>query len=349
MEVKKHKFGVLSNGQKVQLFTISNDTMSFSVTNYGCNITSLIVPSAKDSERKGQKDDILLGYSTIDGYKKDTHVFLGATVGRFANRIANAKFTLNGNEYKLDQNDGNNCLHSGFNGYNKMIWEAKKIETTTEVGVCFSRFSPDGEQGFPGNVTLKVSYTLTNDNEIFIRYEAVSDQDTPLNLTNHAYYNLAGDGRGNVINHTIMINADSYVVVGEDAIPTGEIKNLKNTEFDFTDPKLIGKDIEAIGGYDHNYCLNSGTETTHLCAIVTEPTSKRKMTVYTSEPGVQFYTGNYLNIDYGKNGKRYKKHDGFCLETQKYPDSPNQPLFPNCILKKGQTFTSTTIHKFETF
>ena len=347
MEVKKQKFGLFSNGQKVHLYTVSNDTMSFSVTNYGGTLTSIIVPSAIDSERKGQKDDILLGYSTLEGYFKEPNVYFGATVGRFANRIANAKFSLNGTEYKLDQNDGNNCLHSGFDGYHKMIWDAKKIETTTEVGVCFSRFSPDGEQGLPGNVTLKVSYTLTNDNEFFIRYEAVSDQDTPLNLTNHAYYNLAGEGKGNIHNHTMMINADSYVLVGKDSIPTGEIKNLKNTEFDFTEPKLIGKDIEAVWGYDHNYCINQSNEALQLCAEVSEPTSKRKMTVYTSEPGVQFYTGNYLNIDCGKNGKTYKMHAGFCLETQKYPDSPNQPNFPNCILKKGQTFTSTTVHKFE--
>ena len=349
MEVKKAKFGLLSNGTKVHLYTVSNDMMSFSVTNYGCTLTSIIMPSAKDSERKGQKDDIVLGYPSLDGYLRDSFTCFGSVVGRVANRIAQAKFTLNGMEYKLDQNIGENCLHSGFDGYHKMVWTAKKIETSTEVGVCFSRLSVDGEQGFPGNLMLKVSYTLTNDNEIFIRYEAVCDQDTPLNLTNHAYYNLAGEGRGNVHNHSIMINADAYVLVDDNSIPTGEVKPLKNTEFDFTAHKLIGKDIETVWGYDHNYCLCSGSENVHLCAEVTEPTSRRKMTVFTSEPGVQFYTGNYLNIDSGKSGKRYKKHDGFCLETQKYPDSPNQPTFPSCILKKGQTFMSTTVHKFELY
>lgn len=349
MNVKKQKFAVLSSGEKVHLYTVSNDTMSFSVTNYGCIITSIIVPSAVDSERKGQNDDIVLGYSTFDGFMRDPDACFGAVVGRFANRIANAQFTLNGKEYNLDKNDGPNCLHSGFSGYNKMLWNAEEIETSTEVGVCFSRLSVDGEQGFPGNVVIKVSYTLTNDNEIFIRYEAISDQDTPLNLTNHAYFNLAGEGRGNVHNHTMMINSDSYVVVGEHTIPTGEMRNLIGTEFDFTSPKLIGQNIEAIWGYDHNYCLKEGSEPLELrlCAEVTEPTSKRKMTVFTTEPGVQFYTGNYLNVACGKNGKSYKMHDAFCLETQKYPDSPNQPTFPNCILKRGETFTSITMHKFE--
>ncbi len=347
MEIKKRKFAILSNGEKVHLYTISNDTMSFSVMNYGATLTSIILPSAIDSERKGQKDDVILGFSTMEGYIQDPTSCFGATVGRFANRIANAKFSLNGIEYKLDQNDGTNCLHSGFDGYHRMIWQAKTINTTSEAGVCFSRQSVDGEQGFPGNVTVKVRYTLTNDNELIISYEAVSDQDTPLNLTNHAYFNLAGEGRGNILDHTMMINADSYVIVGDNTIPTGEIRNLANTEFDFTSPKLISKDIGSMFGYDHNYCLKAGKEPIHLCAEVTEPSSKRKMTIFTTEPGVQFYTGNYLATECGKNGKKYKKHEGFCLETQKYPDTPNQPSFPNCILKKGQTYTSTTVHKFE--
>ncbi len=349
MKIKKQRYAVLSNGEKVALYTISNDFMSFSVTNYGCIITSIIVPSAPESERKGQKDDIVLGYSTLDGYIGDTGTYFGAFVGRFANRIANAKFTLNDKEYTLDANNGKHSLHGGFDGYNRMVWKAKEISTQEGIGVCFTRKSLDGEQGFPGTVKMKVSYILTKKNQIIMHYEAKTDADTPINLTNHSYYNLKGSGKGDITSHVMMINADKYLPVRDDLIPTGELASVINTPFDFNAPKEIGKDISKSGGYDHCYCLNKGKDKLHLCAEVREPSSRRVMTVHTDQIGVQFYSGNFLDIACGKNGLKYEKHTGFCLETQCYPDSPNQPNFPSCILKKGREYTSTTIHKFDVY
>ncbi len=347
MKIKEQRFGTLSNGEKVYLYTISNDTMSFSVTNYGCIITSIIVPSSTDSDRKGRKDDIVLGYSTLDGYIKDTSTYFGSFVGRFANRIANSTFCLNGIDYSLDVNNGKHSLHGGFDGYNRMVWKAEAIKVKGGKGVCFTRTSHDGEQGFPGNVKLKVSYILTKSNEIVMNYEAKTDADTPINLTNHSYYNLKG--RGDVLSHNMMINADHYLPVGSELIPTGEIASVQDTAFDFRKPKTVGKDIKTAGGYDHCFCLNGGKDGLRLCAEVKEPTSKRVMTVYTDQIGVQFYSGNFLDIECGRNGLPYKKHTGFCLETQCYPDSPNQPDFPSCILKKGKTYTSTTVHKFDIY
>ncbi len=347
MKIKKQRFATLSTGEKVSLYTISNDQMSFSVTNYGCIITSIIVPSSTDSERKGKKDDIVLGYSTFDGYIQDPNTYVGSFVGRYANRIANSAFTLNGVDYKLDKNNGKNCLHGGFDGYNRMVWKSETIKTKDGKGVCFTRTSPNGEQGFPGNVKLKVSYILTRTNEIIMTYDAKSDADTPLNLTNHSYFNLKG--LGDVSKHTILINANNYLPVDAELIPTGEIKDVAGSPFDFRTPKTIGQDLKASGGYDHCYCLNKTKNGLTLCAEVKEPTSKRVMTVYTDQIGVQFYTGNSLSVDCGKNGIPYKKHGGFCLETQCYPDSPNQPKFPSSILKKGKTYTTTTIHKFDIY
>ncbi len=347
MKIKKQKFAVLSNGKKVNLYTISNGSMSFSVTNYGCIITSIVVPSAPDSQRKGKKDDIVLGYSTLDGYIKDSSTYFGSFVGRFANRIANAKFTLNGTEYTLDVNNGKHNLHGGFDGYNRMVWKAKEVATKDGIGICFTRISPDGEQGFPGNLKMKVTYILTNKNQIIMHYEAKTDADTPINLTNHGYYNL--QGKGDISKHIMMINADKYLPVNAELIPTGILAAVEKTPFDFTSPKEIGADIAKAGGYDHCYCLKDGKDALKLCAEVREPTSKRVMTVHTDQIGVQFYSGNFLDIECGKNGVKYAKHNGFCLETQCYPDSPNQPSFPSCILKKGKTYTSTTVHKFDVY
>ncbi len=347
MKVKKQRFAMMGNGKKVHLYTVSNDTMSFSVTNYGCIITSIVVPSSTDSERKGKSDDIVLGYSTFDKYIEDTSTYFGSFVGRFANRIAKSTFSLNGVDYALDANNGKNSLHGGFEGYNRMIWKAKTISTKEGTGVCFSRTSPDGEQGFPGTLKMKVYYLLTNKNEIIMRYEAKTDADTPVNLTNHSYYNLKGNG--NIGSHTMMINADTYLPVNAELIPTGEKKAVEGTAFDFRKPKAISKDIKEANGYDHCFCLNTTKDGVRLCAEVKEPTSKRVMTVYTDQIGVQFYSGNFLDIKCGRNGVAYEKHNGFCLETQSYPDSPNQPNFPSSILKKGNIYTSTTIHKFDLY
>lgn len=346
MKIVKKRFGMLSNGQKVDLYTVSNETMSFSVTNYGCILTSIVVPSSNDSEREGKKDDIVLGYSTLEGYLNDTATYFGAFVGRVANRIAYSKFTLNGTEYTLDANNGEHSLHGGVDGYNRMVWKAKTIQTKTGAGVSFRRTSPDGEQGFPGKLKIEVNYILTKKNEIIMHYRAKTKADTPINLTNHSYYNLAGQGRGDILSHNMLINADSYLPVNEGLIPTGKIEPVKNTAFDFRSEKIINKDFTKSGGYDHCFCLNTTKDTLHVCAEVTEPTSGRTMSVYTNQIGVQFYSGNFLDVKSGKNGVPYIKNTGFCLETQCYPDAPNQKNFPSCIMHPDKAYESTTIHKF---
>ncbi len=347
MFIKKQVFSVLSNGEKVYLYTIKNSRMSFSVTNYGCTITSIIVPSAIDSTRKGAKDDVVLGYSNFDSYLQDKNTYFGSIVGRFANRIANAKYTLNRKTYTLDANNkGKHFLHGGFDGYNKMLWKASIIYSLNEAGVCFTRRSVDGEQGFPGNVDLQVSYTLTHDSKLIMKYTAKTDADTPINLTNHTYFNLSGNPRKDVSEHTLMINADQFLSVNKDLIPNGKIETVSKKPFDFRTFKPIGKDLEAVGGYDHCYSLNNKDDLVHLCAEVREPTTKRVMTVHTNQPGVQFYSGNFLDVQYGKNGIPYAKHAGFCLETQRFPDSPNHANFPSSILKVGDEYVSTTIYKF---
>ncbi len=346
MFIKKQLFSVLSNGEKVYLFTVKNSRMSFSVTNYGCIITSIVVPSAIDSQRKGEKDDIVLGYSTFENYIHGAHSYFGSIVGRYANRIGNAKFSLNRKTYTLDANNGKHSLHGGFNGYNRMLWDAKMIYTLNEAGVCFTRRSIDGEQGFPGNVDLQVSYVLTHDSKLIMKYTAKTDAETPINLTNHSYFNLTGNPRNDITEHTLMINADQYLAVTKDLIPNGKIENVSKKALDFRTFKPIGKDIETIGGYDHCYVLNNKDDLVHLCAEVREPTTKRVMTVHTNQPGVQFYSGNFLNIPSGKNGVPYAKHSGFCLETQRFPDSPNHANFPSSLLKVGDEYVSTTIYKF---
>lgn len=349
MEVKKQIFGRVGTGKKVYLYTISNGRLSFSVTNYGCIITSILAPSASDSLCKGKQDDIVLGYSTLDGYLQDSSTYFGALVGRVANRMANAQFTLHEKEYKLDANNGTHTLHGGFSGYNRMVWKSKAVRTKNSAGVSFWRTSPDGEQGFPGKVKIEVRYILTNENEIIMQYRAKTRADTPLNLTNHSYYNLAGQGKGDILSHGMHINADAYLPVNEELIPTGIIKPVAETAFDFRTEKPISKDFATVGGYDHCFCLNKGGKDMHMCAEVTEKTSKRKMTVYTNQPGVQFYSGNFLDIASGKNGMSYKENTGFCLETQQYPNAPNQKDFPSCILHSGELYESITIHKFDVY
>lgn len=349
MKVVKQRFSMLSNGQKVHLYTVSNATMSFSVTNYGCIITSIVVPSSADSKRGGKKDDIVLGYSTLEGYINDSSTYFGAFVGRVANRIANAKFKLNGKKYSLDANNGEHSLHGGFDGYNRMVWKSKAIQTKTGVGVSFSRTSPSGEQGFPGKLKIEVSYILTKKNEIIMHYYAKTKADTPINLTNHSYYNLAGQGSGDILSHNMLINADSYLPVDAGLIPTGIIEPVVNTAFDFRSEKTISEDFVKSGGYDHCFCINTNKDSLHLCAEVKESTSGRVMSVYTDQPGVQFYSGNFLDVKSGKNGVPYTKNTGFCLETQRYPDSPNQKDFPSCILHAGEVYESTTIHKFDVY
>jgi aldose 1-epimerase len=342
MEVKEFKFARLSDGSKVHLYTVNNGSMSFSVTDYGCTITSIKTP-----DKNGNIQDIALGYSTFDGYLHDDK-FFGVFVGRFANRIANAKFSLNGADFKLDKNDGDNCLHSGYDSYNKKIWKAEITETKRGSGVRFTRISPDGEQGFPGTVKIEVIYLLNNQNEIMCRYRAISDKDTPINLTNHSYFNLKGEGSGDVLNHDLTLACDSFLELDDGSIPTGRILSVENTPFDFRTTKKIGDDIsKTVNGYDHNFCINQNGRRVTSFAKVSESSSGRKMTVSTNQPGVQFYTGNYLGGDFGKNGHSYAKHSGFCLETQQYPDAPNKKDFPSCILKANDLFEAVTTYSFE--
>lgn len=342
MKIKKRSFGVLSSGQKASLYTISNCEMSFSVTNFGCTITSIIVPSPK-----GKKDDIVLGYSTLEGYTRNTPYF-GTLVGRYANRIANARFKLDGVSYDLTANDNGNCLHGGKPGYHKMIWKAEPFSNAREAGVVFKRTSESGEQGFPGTVDLQVSYSLTTQNDIIIRYTAKTDAATPVNLTNHTYFNLAGHDAGSILDHQVQLFCDRYTPVDGKMIPTGKILEVAGTPFDFRSPKAIGKDIGLVsGGYDHNWEINRAGDGPHPVAGVFDPLSGRAMTVYSTQPGVQFYTGNFLNDEPGKNGEKYGKNSGFCLETQHFPDSPNRPEFPDSILMPGNQYRHQTIWHFD--
>lgn len=342
MKIKKRTFGLLSNGRKVSLFTISNRDMSFSVTNYGCIITSIMVP-----DKKGCEADIALGYSTLEGYIANP-VFFGCLVGRFANRIAGGKFSLGGVEYELDKNDNGNCLHSGRLGYHRMLWKAKPFSNSKEAGVVFYRTSPDGEQGFPGELDMKVRYSLTANNDIVISYSAKTDAPTPVNLTNHTYFNLGGHDSGTILNHSVQLFADRYVPVDGAAIPVGEIRDVAGSPFDFRSPKEIAKHINDVpGGYDHTWEINRAGDTPNPVAGIFDPESGRAMTVYSTQPGVQFYTGNFLSDVEGKNGVVYGKNDGLCLETQHFPDSPNRSDFPDSILLPGDRYRHETIWHFD--
>lgn len=341
MKIRKRPFGTLSTGQKVSLFTISNSEMSFSVTNYGCNITSILVP-----DQIGQKD-LVLGYSTLEGYIVNAS-YLGCIVGRFANRIANAAFTLGGTTYPLTANNNGHCLHGGKPGYHKMVWKAEPFTNSKEAGVMFRRISPAGEQGFPGNLDLRVSYSLTAKNDIILRYSVKTDEPTPVNLTNHTYFNLAGHDAGSVLDHKVQLFADRYVPVDADAIPISDAIDVAGTPFDFRSPKAIGKDIASVpGGFDHNWEINRAGDALNPVAGVYEPISGRTLTVYSTQPGVQFYTGNYLSNLIGKDGAIYEKHGGLCLETQHFPDSPNRIAFPDSILLPGDNYRQQTIWHFD--
>jgi aldose 1-epimerase len=343
MNILKEPFGTPINGQEVFLFTLSNQRMIVKITTYGGIITSIIVP-----DRRGKLADVALGFYSLESYLKKPPYF-GAIIGRYGNRIAGGKFTLNGVEYILAKNDGKNHLHGGKIGFDKVIWAAEAIETPKEVGVKLTYLSKDGEEGYPGNLATMVQYLLNDQNELIIRYEARTDKPTVVNLTNHTYFNLAGEGSGDILGHEIQINADSYTAVAKGLIPTGELKAVSGTPFDFTTPKTIGARIQEIkNGYDHNYVLNQKKpgELTPA-AQVHEPVSGRKLEVFTTEPGIQFYTGNFLNGKLkGKSGRRYQKHGAFCLETQHFPDSPNHPEFPTTVLNPGETYRQETIYKF---
>jgi len=347
--VQEQPFGT-QDGRPVHLYTLTNSHgVEIKAMNYGGIIVSIKVP-----DRKGQLADIVLGHDKLEGYIPNPPYF-GAIVGRYANRIANGEFTLDGKTYHLPKNDGPNTLHGGTDKtFNKVVWDAEPLKSKT--GVAFSYLSHDGDDGFPGNLHMKVTYTLTDTNELVIDYEATTDKATPINVSQHSYFNLKGQGDGDILDHEIMINADRFTPVDKNLIPTGELRPVKGTPFDFTKSTRIGSRIDdnneqlVLGhGYDHNFVINRKGSGLVLAARVYEPTTGRVLEVSTTQPGVQFYTGNFLDGTItGKDDKVYKRRYGLCLETQHFPDSPNHPSFPNTILKPGEKFHQTTVFKFST-
>jgi aldose 1-epimerase len=346
--LKKEDFGKV-DGQKIELFVLTNrNGVEAKIITYGGALVSLKVP-----DRNGRFDDVVLGYDNLDGYLKGSS-FFGALIGRYGNRIANGRFTLNGVEYNLAANNGANHLHGGNKGFDKVVWTAKPIRTSNDVGLKLSYLSRDGEESYPGTLSVSVIYTLTDQNELKIDYSATTDKDTIVNLTHHSYFNLAGHGNGDVLAHELMINGDRYTPVDASLIPTGELRAVSGTPFDFTQPMAIGsrigkrdEQLKFGNGYDHNWVLNGKPGTLRQAAKVSEPKTGRLMEVWTTEPGLQFYTGNFLDgSQIGKGGKVYQFRYGFCLEAQHYPDSPNKPAFPSTLLRKGGIYRSTTIYKF---
>jgi aldose 1-epimerase len=344
--VEKSAFGQTADGRPVDLYVLTNaHGLKAKVITYGGIITELHTP-----DRNGKSGDVVLGFDSLKGYLAG-HPYFGAIVGRVANRIAKGKFTLGGKVYQLAVNNGPNALHGGLQAFDKKVWKAEPVEGADGPGVRLSYVSADGEEGYPGNLSVTVTYTLTNQDELRIDYKATTDKDTPVNLSNHSYVNLGGPGGGDILGHELMLAADQYTPVDATLIPTGEIKPVKGTPLDFTTPTPIGARIDQLkgdpGGYDHNFVLRGGGKSLALAARVHEPKTGRVMEMYTTEPGVQFYTGNFLDGKLtGKSGVVYKKHAGFCLEAQHFPDSVNHPNFPSVILKPGNTYTQTTVYKF---
>ncbi len=342
--VNKTSFGTL-DGKSIDLYTLSNGKVEIAVTNYGATVVSLKAP-----DRTGKVADIVLGFDNFAGYRQD-EPYLGAVVGRYGNRIAKGKFTLDGKQYTLAVNNGENALHGGLVGFDKRVWEAKPGTNSVE----FTYVSKDGEEGYPGTLTAKVRYELTPNNEVRLDYTATTDKDTVQNLTNHSYFNLSGAGNGDILKHELTLFCSRYTPVDANLIPTGELAPVKGTPFDFLKPHVIGERInennpqlKIAGGYDHNFVLDSKSGL-GKAAEVYEPTSGRVLQVWTTQPGVQFYTGNFLEGAFkGKGGVVYQKNYGLCLETQHFPDSPNHPKFPTTELKPGQTFHSTTEWRLST-
>jgi aldose 1-epimerase len=344
MSVEKKNFGQTKEGENVTLYTITNaNGMSVSAIDYGANIVNLMVP-----DQDGKLDDIVLGFDDVAGYEVNG-CFFGAFIGRHGNRIGQAEFTLNGKKYELEKNDGANNLHGGTPGYHQVMYKAE----TSDSSVSFSRLSPDMEQGYPGNLKVCVTYTLTDENELKISYKAGSDQDTLCNFTNHSYFNLKGHDGGSIESHEVLIKANGFTETSDDLIPNGNIIDVTGTPMDFRVKKAVGKDINEeyepliiAGGYDHNYVLDKEERTLEKVAEVSESTKGRTMEIYTDLPGMQMYSGNFIEKENGKNGAVYTKRSGICFETQFFPNSINIPSFTSCVLKAGEEFESTTIYKF---
>jgi len=352
-KIQKSSFGVTAEGQPVDLYLLTNGKgMSVAITNYGGTVVSLKVP-----DRSGNPADVVLGYDTVGDYAAGKSYF-GASIGRYGNRIAHGKFKLGRETYTLPNNDGDNTLHGGIIGFNKKVWSAQVIPSDDASVLELTYLSKDGEEGFPGNLTAKVTFTLPqNRNELKIDYSATTDKDTVTNLTNHSYFNLAGEGSGDILGHRLKLNASHYTPVDTTLIPTGQIPEVKNSPFDFLKSTVIGARINddnqqlTFGkGYDHNWVLdrNAGSSSLEVAAEAYEPKSGRVLEVLTTEPGVQFYTGNFLDGAHGKGNKPYAFRSGFCLETQHFPDSPNHDNFPSTVLKAGTSTHSSTVFRFST-
>jgi aldose 1-epimerase len=349
MSIIQKSFGKMKDGVEVFLFKLTNSKgMEVEIINYGATIVSIKVP-----DRNGNIEDVVLGFDNIDSYIKP-HPFFGAIVGRHANRIENAEFTLNGKTYYLAKNDGENHLHGGNEGFDKKLWESQIININMQESLQLSYFSKDGEENYPGNLEVKVTYTLTEENELIIDYYAISDKDTVVNLTNHAYFNLKGHNKGDIFDHQLMINADKFTVTDDKGIPTGEIRDVKGTAMDFTSLRSIREgffsDYEQIkfrSGYDHNWVLTVSGKVAEKAGELYEPDSGRLMEFFTTKPGVQFYSGNFVDT-IGKEGANYKNNSGLCLETQYFPNALKHEHFPSPILKVGEEYKHITIYKFST-
>ncbi|WP_205678640.1 aldose epimerase family protein [Aquisphaera insulae] len=341
----KMEFGKTPDGTPVDLYVLKNGQITVKVTNYGGIITEISTP-----DRNGKLGDIALGFENLEGYL-GKHPFFGATVGRVANRIAKGTFTLNGQDYKLAINNGPNALHGGLKGFDKKVWKAEEVKTDDGPSVRMSYRSADGEEGYPGNLDVTVQFTVTADNGLKIDYTATTDRATPINLSNHSYFNLAGRSTESILDHDVQLIADRYTPVDDTLIPTGEIAEVAGTPLDFRKAKPIGQDIKGIKadpvGYDHNFVLNSRDRSLALGARVHDPKTGRILEMFTTQPGVQFYTGNFLDgTVVGKDGIAYRQYAGFCLESQHYPDSIHHPNFPSAVLEPGQAFRETTVFKF---
>ncbi len=350
--IPKEPFGKTADGEQTYVFTLRNSSgMEVKITNYGGTITQIKVP-----DRNKKFDDVALGFDNLDGYtSKINTAYFGATIGRYGNRIAHGTFTLNGHEYHIPINNGPNSLHGGLKGFDKRVWDAKEVSDGNGPALELRYLSRDGEEGFPGNLNVTVRFSLGNKNELRIDYTATTDKDTVLNLTNHSYFNLAGAGSETVLNHKLTLRADRFTPIDSTLIPTGAIQSVAGTPFDFRKPTAIGARINEDNqqlkfgkGYDHNFVLNSNGDSLALAAKVEEPSSGRVMEVLTTQPGIQFYSGNFLDGKIHGIGGAYRYRSALALETQHFPDSPNHSNFPTTVLHPGQRFHSTTIYRFST-
>lgn len=348
VNIQKNHFGNLQDGSRVDIFTLTNSKgIRVKIINYGGAIVSIEIP-----DKDGKIDDITLGFDSLEDYCNVPY-FFGALIGRHANRIENSEFELNGITYHLARNDGNNHLHGGTRGFDKVLWQAEIIDRAGKPSLQLLYKSPDGEENYPGNLDVKVLYTLTDENELMIEYFAVSDKDTVVNLTNHAYFNLSGHASGDILDHMLKINANRFTVINDEGIPTGEIRDVKGTPMDFTVLTHVGERIDSPDeqivcgkGYDHNWILNVSGKAPEKAAEVFDPKTGRLLEVYTTKPGIQFYSGNFIESTPGKGGAVYNKRSGLCLETQFFPNAMKHKHFPSPILKAGDEYRHTTIYKF---